>query len=90
MLRSSICFIIVYKITTNKNIHYGTSMYMYIPPPHPQHTHTHTHTVTDQYAITKQYRFFKKNPSVQSPCNIKRTLQGISRGFMVIVLKGSF
>ena len=39
---------------------------------------------------SKQYRFFKKNPLVQSPCNPRRTLAGFSWGCMVIVLKGSF
>ena len=39
---------------------------------------------------SKQYRFFKKKPSVLLPCNPWRTLQGFSRGCMVIVLKGSF
>ena len=39
---------------------------------------------------SKQYRFFKKNPPVQSPRNPRRTLQGFSWGCMVIVLKGCF
>ena len=36
---------------------------------------------------SKQYRLFKKNPFVQSPCNPRKRL---SWGCMVIVLKGSF
>ena len=39
---------------------------------------------------SKQYRFFKKNHSVPSPCNPRKTLQGFSRGCMVIVLNASF
>ena len=39
---------------------------------------------------SKQYRFFRSNPSVLSPCNPRRALQGFSLGFMVIVLKGYF
>ena len=36
---------------------------------------------------SKQYRFFKKNPSVLFPCNPRRILQGFSRGCMVIFSK---
>ena len=39
---------------------------------------------------SKQYRFNKRNPSVQSPCNPRKTLAGFTWGCMVIVLKGSF
>ena len=35
---------------------------------------------------TKQYRFFKKNPSVLLPSKPRRNLQGLSWGFIVIVL----
>ena len=39
---------------------------------------------------SKQYWFFRRNPSVLIPCNPRRTLAGFSWGCMVIVLKGSF
>ena len=39
---------------------------------------------------SKQYRSFRRSPSVLLPCNPRRTLEGFSWGCMVIVLKGSF
>ena len=42
------------------------------------------------YIHSKQYRFIRRNPSVLSPRNLRRTLAGFSWGCMVIVLKGSF
>ena len=39
---------------------------------------------------SKQYWFFRRNPSVLIPINPRRTLAGFSWGCMVLVLKGSY